>query len=170
LLGFRREAGLALLKFMLETKPTDRLTHQIIGAAIEVHQAFGPGVFEKVNAAALAVALEDRRLRFQTEVPVYALFKGRKLGRAYLIDFVVEDLVAVEVKAVDGVSPIHLAQAITYVRLAGLPAGLLINFNVKRLVDGVRRIVNDRPNRKFNELATPNDPDDASAERIIVLP
>ena len=162
MLGFSGGSEFALHDFMLETKPTDRLTHQIIGAAIEVHQAFGPGVFERVNIAALAVALEDRRLRFQTEVPVYAMFKGRKLGRAYLIDLVVEELVAVEVKAVECVSPIHIAQAITYVRLAGLPAGLLINFNVKRLVDGVRRIVNDRPNPKYNESDTFNGSEDAT--------
>ena len=133
---------------MLETKPTDRITRAIIGAAIEVHQAFGPGLYEKVYVAALAVALEERKLRFRTEVPVHAIYKGRKLGHAYLIDFVVEDIVAAEVKSLQSILPIHVAQEITYVRLSGLPAGLLINFNVKRLVDGVRRIVNDRPTKR----------------------
>ena len=138
---------------MLETKPIDQITRAIIGGAIEVHQAFGPGLFEKVNVAALAIALETRKLRFHTEVPVQATFKGKPLGRGYQIDLVVEDLVAVEVKAVEAILPVHIAQAITYVRLAGLPAGLLINFNVKRLVDGVRRIVNDRPHPRFRQPA-----------------
>ncbi len=82
---------------------------------------------------------------------MHALFKGKPLGRAYLLDFVVEGIVAVEAKSVEATLPIHVAQSVTYVRVTGLPAGLLINFNVKRLVDGVRRIVNDRPHPRFRQ-------------------
>jgi GxxExxY protein len=85
--------------------------------------------------------------RLTHEIPdtPHVNYKGRRLGRAYLIDGVVNRVLALEIKVVDAILPVHVAQAITYVRLAHVPAGLLINFNSKRLVDGVRRILNDRP-------------------------
>ena len=126
-------------------KPTDEITRQIIGASIAVHNAFGPGLLESTYIPPLMWELEDRGFTFVTDVPLNISHRGRTLRRAYLIDILVEDLVVVEVKAVETLLPVHVAQTITYVRLAQKPARLLINFNVKRLVDGVRRILNDHP-------------------------
>jgi GxxExxY protein len=130
---------------MLYPRPTDDITREIIGGSIAVHNAFGPGLFERTYIPPLLWELEDRGLKCVTRVPLSIAYRGRCLDKAYFIDILVEDLVVVEVKAVETLLPVHVAQAITYVRLAGKPAGLLINFNVKRLVDGVRRIVNDHP-------------------------
>ena len=126
-------------------KSTDEITREIIGCSIAVHNAFGPGLFERTYVPPPERELEDRGLKCDTAVPLSIAHRGRRIDRAYLIDILVEDLVVVEVKAVQALLPVHLAQAITYVRLAKKPAGLLINFNVKRLVDGVRRILNDHP-------------------------
>jgi GxxExxY protein len=128
---------------MRNAKATDDLTGTIIGASITVHNAFGPGLFEKIYVPPLVWELEDRGLQCVTRVPLNVHYKGRQLENAYFIDVLVEDLIVVEVKAVAAILPVHLAQTITYVKLSGKPAGLLINFNVKRLVDGVRRVVND---------------------------
>jgi GxxExxY protein len=127
---------------MQTTKSLDEITHEIIGAAIRVHTAFGPGLFEKTYLPPLVWELEDCGLTYVTRVPLHIEHRGRTLHDAYFIDLLVEDLVVVEIKAVEALKPVHLAQLITYVRLAKRPAGLLINFNVKRLVEGVRRVVN----------------------------
>lgn len=124
-------------------KPTDDITREIIAAGIAVHKAFGPGLLERTYGPPLVWELEDRGIACVTGVPLCIAYRGRTLERAYLIDLLVEDTVVVEVKAVEALLPVHLAQTITYVRLAKKPAGLLINFNVARLVDGVRRVVND---------------------------
>ena len=139
-----RGAAFALTRHMRTPKPTDEITRDIISASIAVHSAFGPGLFEKTYVSPLLWELEDRGYSCVTGVPISIAHRGRTLDRAYLIDILVEDLVVVEVKSVEVLLPVHVAQAITYVRLAKKPAGLLINFNVKRLVDGVRRVVNDR--------------------------
>ena len=128
-------------------KPTDNITREIIGCGIAVHKTFGPGLFERTYVPPLIWEMEDRGLHCVTGVPLSITHRGRTLERAYLIDILVEDLIVVEIKAVEALLPVHIAQAITYVRLAQKPAGLLINFNVKRLVDGVRRIVNDHAAR-----------------------
>jgi GxxExxY protein len=133
---------------MRNIKSTDELTAAIIGASITVHNALGPGLFEKIYVLPLVWELEDCGLHCVTRVPVNVEYKGRYLDNAYFIDVLVEDLIVVEVKSVAAILPVHLAQTITYVRLAGKPAGLLLNFNVRKLVDGVRRIVNDDPSRR----------------------
>jgi GxxExxY protein len=133
---------------MRDVKRTDELTAAIIGASITVHNAFGPGLFEKIYVPPLVWELEDRGLQCVTRLPVNIEYRGRTLENAYFIDLLVEDLIVVEVKSVAAILPVHFAQTITYVRLACKPAGLLINFNVKRLVDGVRRVVNDDPSRR----------------------
>jgi len=130
---------------MREMKPTDEITSEIISASIAVHKAFGPGLFERTYIPPLLWELEDRGLTCVTGVPLSITHRGRTLERAYVVDILVEDLIVVEVKAVEALLPLHVAQTITYVRLAKKPAGLLINFNVTRLVEGVRRVVNDHP-------------------------
>jgi GxxExxY protein len=125
----------------------NEVTKEIIGSAIEVHSVFGPGVFEKVCRQGLERELASRGLRFERERIVRAVYKGKTLDASYRIDLVVENLVIVEVKAIETILPVHEAQLVTYLRLTGLPVGLLINFNVPRLVDGIRRKANTKPRR-----------------------
>jgi GxxExxY protein len=138
---------------MSETKAIDDITRNIIGGAIAVHDVFGPGLFEATYIPPFVWELQERGLQSQTRVSLDIEDRGKRLKNAYCIDILVEDLVVVEVKAVDKLAPIHLAQLITYVRLANKPAGLLINFNEKRLVDGVRRVLNDHPRKKTSVSA-----------------
>jgi GxxExxY protein len=121
---------------------TGSLTKSIIGCAITVHRAIGPGVFESVYGECLAHELTTRGLSFELERPVPLVYRGVRLKAKYYIDFVVEDQVIVELKSVAEVAPVHQCQVLTQLRLTGLPVGLLINFNVPLLVDGVTRLVN----------------------------
>lgn len=120
------------------------LTKRIIGAAIEVHRHVGPGLLESVYQECLARELTARRLSFVTQHAAPVFYKGTKLAAAFRLDLVVEGLVVVEIKSVAAISAIHQAQALTYMRIADCPVGLVINFNVPRLIDGVKRLVNPR--------------------------
>ena len=123
------------------------LTHTVIRCAIRVHDLFGPGLVESAYLLPFIWELEDHDLLCRKQVSVSLEYRGRRINNAYVMDILVEELVVVEVKAVEQLLPVHLAQTISYVRLANMPAGLLINFHEKYLVDGVRRVLNDRPTR-----------------------
>jgi GxxExxY protein len=118
----------------------DPLTERIIGCAIEVHRALGPGLLESAYVEALCVELEAAGLRVRRQVSVPLNYKGRCVGE-YRVDLLVEDAVVVEVKAVERYDPVHHAQLLTYLRLTGKRVGLLINFNRPVVHDGVRRVV-----------------------------
>jgi GxxExxY protein len=118
----------------------DQLAHQTIGAALEVHKVLGPGYLESVYEEALAVELAVRGLRFVRQHPLAVAYKGRRIGEARL-DLLVGARLVVEVKAVDQLAPIHTAQVLSYLKMTGLQLGLLINFNVPVLKEGIRRIV-----------------------------
>lgn len=120
---------------------TNPVTERIIGAAIEVHRRFGPGLLESAYQYCLGRELEFRGVRYRSEVACPLEYRGAALDRAYLLDFLVEDRVIVEVKAVEKLIAIHQSQLLTYLRLTKLSAGLLINFNVKVLKDGIQRIL-----------------------------
>src|SRR5687768_1316923 len=122
----------------------NHITAEITGAAIEVHRVLGPGLLESTYLPCLEYELGARQLRFVTGQTVPIVYKGIALNTAYRIDLLVEDLVIVELKSVERVLPVHQAQALTYLRLTGCPLGLLINFNVPKLVDGVKRLINTR--------------------------
>ena len=122
----------------------DIITGRIIGACIEVHRVVGPGLLESTYMRCLQFKLPEHQLRFVGQQAVPILYKGRDLDARYRIDLLVEDLVVVEIKSVDFVLPVHKAQVLTYMRLAGCPAGLLINFNVPKLIDGVTRLINSQ--------------------------
>ena len=126
---------------MLVDVPFNSITSEIIGAAIEVHRALGPGLLESTYMPCLQFELASRKLRFAAERAVPIVYKGITLGTKYRVDLVVEDLVIVEVKSVDLLAPVHRAQVLTYMALTGCPAGLLINFNVTKLTDGVKRLI-----------------------------
>ncbi len=126
----------------------DRLSHQVIGAAIEVHRSLGPGLLESAYATCLGHELSLRRLEHQREVALPVFYKGVRLPCSYRADFLIEGVLLVEVKAVEEVTAIHLAQVLTYLRLLRLPLALLMNFNVPVLGRGIRRIVNQhRPTK-----------------------
>jgi GxxExxY protein len=118
------------------------LTSQILGAAIQVHQRLGPGLLESVYAAALAIELGRRAVRFTREVKIPVNYDGETLDTHFRLDFLVDDRVVVEVKAVEQLAKVHEAQLLTYLRLGGFPVGLLLNFNVVLMKQGiVRRIL-----------------------------
>ena len=117
-------------------------SHAIIGAAVEVQRVLGVGLLESAYSAALAIELTERGIAFQREVPITGRYKGREVGLAYRADFIVDRSVIVEVKAVDALAEIHRAQLLSYLRLAGVKLGLLINFNVFPVVKAIHRVVN----------------------------
>ena len=129
---------------MLVEATFNRTTHEIIGAAIEVHRNLGPGLLESVYMPCIQYELATRKLRFVAERSIPIIYKEMQLDAKYRIDLLVEDVVIVEVKSIDCVMEIHKAQVLTYMRLTGCPAGLLINFNVAKLIDGVTRLIDTR--------------------------
>ena len=118
----------------------DQYAHQIIGAAIEVHKALGPGFLESTYESALAVELQIQGILFSRQHPVALNYKGHAVGEGRL-DLLVADCLVVELKAVDQLMPIHQAQIISYLKATGLTLGLLINFNVPVLRNGIKRVV-----------------------------
>jgi GxxExxY protein len=123
----------------------NELTHSIIGAAIDVHNEVGPGALESTYLPCLQFELAARKIRFEAQRSIPIHYKGITLvGAAYRIDLIVEGLVVIELKSVERVLPVHEAQLITYLRSTNSPVGLLINFNVAKLTDGVKRLVNSR--------------------------
>jgi GxxExxY protein len=118
------------------------LTDKIIGAALDVHRALGPGLLESAYAACLAHELALRDVPFEKEKPLPVCYKDVLLDCGYRLDFLVDSKVIIELKSVDQLSPIHTAQLMTYLRLTGCQVGLLMNFNVEKLRDGiVRRVI-----------------------------
>lgn len=116
--------------------------HETIDGAIKVHSAFGPGLLESAYQAGLAQELRLRGLFVQIQVPVPVLYRGIRLDVGYRIDLLVERAVIVDLKAVRALHPIHEAQLLSYLKLADLRLGFLINFNVLHLRDGIKRMVN----------------------------
>ena len=121
--------------------PEQELTRKIIGAAIEVHKATGPGLLESAYHACLAEEFRLRSVTFEAEKPVPIVYKGRQLDCGFRLDFLVEMKIVVEIKSVETLLPIHQAQLLTYLRLTKCKLGLLINFNVPVLKNGVKRII-----------------------------
>jgi GxxExxY protein len=117
-------------------------SHAIIGAAVEVQRVLGVGLLESAYSAALAIEFEQRGLHFVREAPMTGKYKGREIGLTYRADFVVQDSLIVEAKAVDALVEIHRAQVLSYLRMSGLKLGLLINFHTFPVVKGIQRVVN----------------------------
>jgi GxxExxY protein len=116
----------------------NKLTEKVIGCAIEVHRVLGPGLLESVYEEVLCVELSVAGLKFQRQVNIPAVYKGRQVGQ-YRIDLIVEESVIVELKSVDKHDPVFEAQVLTYLRVIGKKVGLLINFNSKLLRSRVKR-------------------------------
>ena len=118
------------------------LSNTIIGAAIEVHKELGPGLLESVYEDCLKVELESRGLKAETQIDLPLIYKGQETGKYYRIDMLVEDVFIVELKAVEALKPLHEVQLLTYMKLSNVKMGLLVNFNVPKLRDGIKRKLN----------------------------
>ena len=119
----------------------DELSNRVIGCAIEVHRALGPGLLEATYEQCLAHELKLNGMAFRLQWPLPVEYKGIRLECGYRVDVLVEDILILELKSVEQVKDIHEAQLLTYMKLAGAGIGLLINFNVRRLRDGIKRFV-----------------------------
>ncbi len=119
----------------------DDLSNRVIGCAIEVHRELGPGLLESTYEQCLAHELRLNGISFQLQYPQSVEYKGIRLDCGYRIDMLIEDELIIELKAVEEIKGIHVAQLLTYLKLAGIKTGLLINFNVKKLKDGIKRYV-----------------------------
>lgn len=135
---------------MEERDRFDLITRRIIGAAIEVHRHLGPGLLESAYEKCLAFELRERGLKVDEQKPLPVIYKGVGLDCGYRLDLVVEDEVVVEIKAIEHLAPIHEAQLLSYLRLSGKHVGLLINFHVRILKNGLKRIVNEFPDSAFS--------------------
>jgi len=122
---------------------TNQLTSKIVQAAITVHDELGPGLLESVYETCLAEVLREMGLQVQTQKPMPVVFRGKAMDMNFRLDILVNDEVIVELKAVDAILPIHEAQLFTYLKLSGKNVGLIINFNVKLLKTGIKRVVLD---------------------------
>ena len=127
---------------MLLEDDTQGVSRKTIGAAIDVHRKLGPGLLESAYKLPLVWALQEHGLHVVCEKPLSLEYGGNEVPRAYLIDLVVQDRLIVEVKTVETILPVHIAQVQTYLKLSGYALGLLINFNVQVLRHGIRRIFN----------------------------
>lgn len=120
----------------------NQLSNKIIGAAIDVHRTIGPGLLESAYEKCICRELTLRAISFESQVPLPLVYKGEKLDCGYQMDLVVENAIIIELKACEKIEPIHHAQLLTYLKLSGLKLGLLLNFNVPVMRDGITRIVN----------------------------
>ena len=123
-------------------KDYNNLTDRIIAASIEVHKELGPGLMESVYETCLIDELNNQGIRFKNQVLLPVTYKGKTLEKDFIIDLLVEDRIILELKSVEVILPIHEAQLVTYLKHANLKLGLLINFNVTLLKDGIRRKIN----------------------------
>jgi len=120
----------------------DELTGIVIGCAIEVHRELGPGLLESSYEKCLKYELEQKNIQALYQVLRPVIYKGIEIDAGYRMDILIPDKLVIELKAVDKLLPIHTAQLLTYLKLSGISKGLLINFNVNKLTDGLKRIVN----------------------------
>ncbi|MFC4233159.1 GxxExxY protein [Parasediminibacterium paludis] len=129
---------------MVTKKDIDDLTYLIMGCAIEVHKELGPGLLESVYHTCFVEELASKQLRYQSELEVPIVYKGKQLSANLRLDVLVEDLMVVELKAVEKIMPVHQAQLLTYLKLLEKPKGILINFNCTNIFkEGQKTMVND---------------------------
>jgi GxxExxY protein len=120
----------------------NEITEKIIGAAIKVHRALGPGLLESAYQECLFFELRKAGLKVEKEKPLPLIYEEVKMECGYRVDLLVENRIVIEIKSVDALNEIHLAQVLTYLKLADCKLGLLINFNVVQLVKGLKRVIN----------------------------
>lgn len=126
--------------------PRDQLNHlsgKVIDCAVKVHSKLGPGLMERAYEECLVLELEKIRIPIKTQAILPVYYDGRKINLGYRADLIVKNNILVELKSVEKISSLHVAQLLTYMRLSQFQLGLLINFNVMRLTDGIRRLIHD---------------------------
>jgi GxxExxY protein len=121
---------------------TSPLVQQVIGCAIRVHRALGPGLYESAYDSCLGIEFTRAGLRFERQVPLHLVYSGVEVPSAYRADMIVNDELLLEIKSVDRLLPIHTQQILTYLHIAKLRQGLIINFNAERVVDGIKSFLN----------------------------
>ena len=126
----------------MKVEELNALSKEIIGASIEVHRYFGPGLLENTYRDALVKELSLRNIKAEKEVDIPCFYKGHKLDISYRADVIVEDSIVLELKATENENPVYFKQLFTYLKITHMRLGLLINFNKIRLIDGVTRVVN----------------------------
>ncbi|MCD4809609.1 MAG: GxxExxY protein [Methanosarcinales archaeon] len=126
----------------MENMELNKISEKIIGAAIQVHKTLGPGLLENAYEACLKYELEKQDLKVLSQVGLPVIYDGMKIDLGYRLDLLVEDTVIIELKAVNKITPVHEAQLLSYLKLSGKRLGLLINFNVTYLKDGITRRIN----------------------------
>ncbi|MBN8692394.1 MAG: GxxExxY protein [Bacteroidetes bacterium] len=131
----------------------NKLTELIISCAIDVHKELGPGLLESVYEVCLVSVMRERGLKVKSQVSLPIYFRGEELNKNFIIDVLVNDLIILELKSIEAILPIHEAQLVTYLKLADKKLGLLINFNVPLLKDGVRRRINGYLNERNSVLS-----------------
>jgi GxxExxY protein len=153
---------------------TDDITGTIIGAAIEVHRVVGPGVLEGAYELAMCIELQARGVAYSRQVRCPIMYRDHCIGD-YRLDLMVEDTVAVEIKSIDSIRPVHIAQMLTYLRASGRQTGLIINFNEAYLKNGIRRVVLRAPQPGAGQAVHPDEsvptpvqgePDDRAAADV----
>ncbi len=120
----------------------NEISEKIIGCAIEVHKSLGPGLLESAYLECLFYELQSIGLKVEKQRALPLVYKEIKLDAGYRLDLIVEDKVIIEIKSVEALNDVHVAQVLTYLKLSGCKVGLLMNFNVLRLVEGLKRLVN----------------------------
>ncbi len=138
-----RQQLLCPLQTIAFTLDINTLSSKIIGAAIEVHKTLGPGLLESAYEECLCHEFSLRGLSFERQKPLPVDYKGKNLDCGYRLDIVVEKAIIIELKSCEKIEPIHKAQLLTYLKLSGINLGLLLNFNVPVMRDGIARIVNE---------------------------
>ena len=138
LMSMPRKSGLPPLRE--PSKDVDGLAHPVIGAAIEVHRTLGPGYLESLYEEALVHELRLQNIPYERQVTIFVEYKGLKIGEGRL-DLLIDKKLPVELKAVEALAPIHQAQLLSYLKMTGLQLGLLINFNVPLLKQGIKRVI-----------------------------
>ena len=131
----------AAVKLAIKPMTAHEISHAVISAALKVHSALGPGLLESAYEACLAHELRKVGFKVETQVGLPVVYDGIRLELGYRIDMLVNDLVVVELKSVEEISRIHIAQVLSYMKLSKKQLGLIINFNVLRLKDGIKRLV-----------------------------
>jgi len=125
---------------------------EVIAACIAVHRELGPGLLEGIYEECLCRELAERGMRFERQKPVTVTYKGAAVEQAYRIDLIVDGWLLVEIKAIEGLLPIHAAQVVTYLRVTGLEHGLLVNFNAMTIRHGLRRLSRTHPTFRSSDL------------------
>ena len=137
--------------------PDDKVSAAVLDASIRLHRELGPGLFESVYEAGLAWTLRKEGFRVQRQAPIPLILFGERLDEGFRADLIIDDLVIVEVKAIESLAPIHRRQLLTYLRLSDRWLGVLVNFGGYRLLDGYERIVNGQPRNRAQAIDQPRD-------------